>query len=205
MSIKNSTIEIELEEFLTGENPDDARCKILKAATEAFAMHGYYGASIRDISKLCGLKQPSIYHHFSSKENLFRVVLACSYERLLRYLQKHSEKGQGFLEDVLSICKSLHDFNSEHENQLLLIASLVFSSPSSIRQFFLSELTPLMDRFMSERLRPYETTESFEEKMHCIRAILRSYTLQLALPERANSEVLRMQTHSAIEFVLARC
>ena len=58
-----------------------ARERILDAARKAFSQNGYFGTSIRQISNLCGLKQPSIYHHFDSKENLFRNALHSSHKR----------------------------------------------------------------------------------------------------------------------------
>ncbi|UFJ42689.1 TetR/AcrR family transcriptional regulator [Brevibacillus humidisoli] len=48
--------------------------RIKAAALKQFAQHGYDGASLSDIAKEAGIKTPSIYAHFKSKEDLFLSV-----------------------------------------------------------------------------------------------------------------------------------
>lgn len=48
---------------------------ILKAATEAFVAHGYAGASIDQIALQAGVSKPTIYSHFSGKEQLFVAIM----------------------------------------------------------------------------------------------------------------------------------
>jgi AcrR family transcriptional regulator len=54
--------------------------RILDAAEELFARHGYGGTSLRDIATQAGLQQPGLYKHFAGKEDLYRQV----YERALQ-------------------------------------------------------------------------------------------------------------------------
>ena len=58
--------------------------KIKYHALKLFAKEGYSGTSMRDIAKSVGMKAPSIYKHYSSKEELFISVLDYC-------LNKHSE------------------------------------------------------------------------------------------------------------------
>jgi len=50
--------------------------KILDAAEELFAERGYYGVSIRDITKHAGVELALANYHFGPKEELFRHVIA---------------------------------------------------------------------------------------------------------------------------------
>jgi AcrR family transcriptional regulator len=54
--------------------PDDRRQLILDTAARLFGERGYDGASVRDIAEQVGLLPGSIYHHFSSKDDLFVEV-----------------------------------------------------------------------------------------------------------------------------------
>ncbi|GAA3107412.1 TetR/AcrR family transcriptional regulator [Streptosporangium carneum] len=48
---------------------------ILEVAFKIFAENGYRGASIADIAEGCGLSQPGLLHHFSTKADLLAGVL----------------------------------------------------------------------------------------------------------------------------------
>ena len=54
------------------------REKIIKAASRAFALNGYEGASVRTIVAEAQVNQAAINYHFGSKEGLYRAVLETS-------------------------------------------------------------------------------------------------------------------------------
>jgi AcrR family transcriptional regulator len=49
--------------------------KILTAAFEVFAAHGYEAARIDDVARLAGIAKGTIYLYFRDKERLFRAVV----------------------------------------------------------------------------------------------------------------------------------
>jgi AcrR family transcriptional regulator len=51
------------------------RERILDAAEAVFADKGFDGATLRDVATRVGLRIPSLYNHFSSKEVLYAAVL----------------------------------------------------------------------------------------------------------------------------------
>jgi len=52
------------------------RLEILEAALRLLAEEGYAGASLRKLAKRLGIAQPSLYHYFTTKEDLVEQVLA---------------------------------------------------------------------------------------------------------------------------------
>ena len=67
---------------------------ILERAMDAFWRNGFEGTSLRQLEEATGLNPGSLYHHFHSKEGLFRDVLVHYIEnhllsRLAYYLNHH--------------------------------------------------------------------------------------------------------------------
>ncbi len=58
------------------------RDKILKAATQVFAKHGYQGGSVDKISRAAKSVDRMIYYYFGSKEGLFTEVIEGIYRRM---------------------------------------------------------------------------------------------------------------------------
>jgi AcrR family transcriptional regulator len=60
-----------------------ARTRILDAATLVFRRHGFRRSSIEQAAEAAGLTRQALYHHFKSKEALFRAVVERLHENAL--------------------------------------------------------------------------------------------------------------------------
>jgi TetR/AcrR family transcriptional regulator, cholesterol catabolism regulator len=54
-----------------------SRQRIIAAAAELFATHGFEATSIRDIANAVEMTNAALYYHFASKEDLYVVVHEC--------------------------------------------------------------------------------------------------------------------------------
>lgn len=62
------------------------RPELIQFAAAAFSKSGYAAASLRDIGEMAGIKAPSFYHHFSSKEELLSVIVSENLDRIFELL-----------------------------------------------------------------------------------------------------------------------
>ena len=65
--------------------------RILDAAEALFAERGYAGTHLRDVAGRAGLRTPSLYNHFESKEALYAAVLARGIGPVLELLSELAE------------------------------------------------------------------------------------------------------------------
>lgn len=74
-----------LEVTVTADPPRTARGaatreKILVEASRLFAVRGYFGTSTRDIADAVGIRQPSLFFHFQTKQVIVEELLRYSIE-----------------------------------------------------------------------------------------------------------------------------
>jgi TetR/AcrR family transcriptional regulator len=74
------------------------RDHLLRIARQAFAELGYAGASMGDIAARSGIRKSSLFHHFATKDDLYRESLAGVIDQIgARMMKAHDEPGS-FLE-----------------------------------------------------------------------------------------------------------
>jgi AcrR family transcriptional regulator len=79
--------------------------RILDAALRVFRRHGFRRASIEQAAEAAGLTRQALYHHFESKEALFRAVIDQLYQGALAVeiaAADAAEKAGGSLADILA-------------------------------------------------------------------------------------------------------
>uniref|UniRef100_A0A0C1NGB8 HTH tetR-type domain-containing protein n=1 Tax=Tolypothrix bouteillei VB521301 TaxID=1479485 RepID=A0A0C1NGB8_9CYAN len=79
----------------------DGRNRILDVAELLFQARGYTAVTMRDIAKAVGMRQASLYYHFSSKEELFVSVRERLFERHRIGLQNVLHRTEGELRSQL--------------------------------------------------------------------------------------------------------
>src|SRR4051812_24153278 len=80
------------------------RDRILDAAMGVFRRHGFRRSSIEQAAEAAGLTRQALYHHFKSKEALFRAVIERLYEAALAAeiaAATAAERAGGSLADIL--------------------------------------------------------------------------------------------------------
>ncbi len=75
------------------------RGRIVEAATQHFAEHGYHSARVGDIAITLGIAKGSIFQHFGSKDGLFFEVYKRAVRSFAKYLDVPTQvKESGFFE-----------------------------------------------------------------------------------------------------------
>lgn len=119
-------------------SPRSTRANLARAGLEAFAAHGFEGASTRDIANTAGVPQGLVRHHFGSKEGLFRAVVTDGVTALLEQLDAEAER-EPLTVSTWVRCMPQHV-------QLLRVGAHALLGPGALRDFTLGQAAPVWER-----------------------------------------------------------
>src|SRR5262245_55448278 len=69
--------------------------KILDVAEQLFAERGYDGTTLRDVATRVGVRAPSLYNHFASKDELYAAVLERGIGPVIELLTRTAAAAEG--------------------------------------------------------------------------------------------------------------
>ena len=99
---------------------EDTKKKILKKALELFSAYGYDAVSVGEIAKAVGIKAPSLYNHYASKQAIFDAIVeetAVQYEKYTDAIDIHVQDAK----------KDIGVFSEITENFLIQKVRQIFS------------------------------------------------------------------------------
>ncbi|MHA2104103.1 MAG: TetR/AcrR family transcriptional regulator [Candidatus Hodarchaeales archaeon] len=80
---------------------------IIQKAISLFLQNGYENVSLNDITEKIGMKKPSIYYYFDSKEKLFREVVNRVLPEITKWTSEFDDPSKPLKEILQSIFKNL--------------------------------------------------------------------------------------------------
>ena len=87
-------------------DPDSPRGRLLDQAAQLFRQKGYERTTVRDIAGAVGIQSGSIFHHFSSKEDILRSVMSEALIYFTEILRDAISKAHGPRDKLLACIRS---------------------------------------------------------------------------------------------------
>jgi len=121
----------------------NTKSRILDAARELFATHGFNGTSIRDISTKAGVNVASINYHFSNKQLLFWEVFRAGYQQIDSTLMAIQDLQLSPEETAVEVLRTLlkHWNDASNTFRIVLSGSLP-KADSDMREFCEGKMGP---------------------------------------------------------------
>ena len=139
---------------------EDTKQKILEKALELFSTQGYDSVSVGEIAKAVGIKAPSLYNHFPSKQAIFDAIMestAAQYEADTDQINIHVQNAE---QDIPVFTEISEDALFEKVRQIFEYslhneAISRFRRMMTLEQFRSPELAALFSRRYVERVVDY--------------------------------------------------
>ncbi|WP_077596260.1 TetR/AcrR family transcriptional regulator [Oceanobacillus kimchii] len=148
--------------------------EIFNAALSAFANNGYEGTSLAQIADKVGIKKPSIYAHYKSKQDLFLTVIRQSLEREKQHIVSYFiEVKNKPLEFQLRTFFDWLCLKIKKDSHVAFIFRMTYFPPAQLEKEvailvapFLKDMEKLLNRLL--RNHPYFKTVSFKGEIETI-------------------------------------
>ncbi len=112
------------------------RDRIMQQAMRLFVNHGIDAVSMRDIADAVGLKAPSLYAHFKSREALVAEMFATGYADYGRRLATEAAKPAPFLKRLSAMVRLICRLHQEDET---LFNFLLLTQHGNLRDLALAQ------------------------------------------------------------------
>lgn len=139
---------------------EDTRQKIIGKALELFAERGYDAVSVGEIAQAVGIKAPSLYNHYPSKQAIFDAIVESTAKRYEADTGKINIHVQNVSQDISVFTGITEDALFEKVRQIFLYSLhnetiRNFRRMMTIEQFRSPELAGLYSKRYVERLVEY--------------------------------------------------
>ncbi len=126
------------------------REKILKVATKLFAKYGFAGTSMDDIADRVGIRKASLYHHFSSKQEIYEELIERVFSEIIKIFQVSFSSGN-ILKDAENFINKIMNFVLQNEDYVKILLRELLDENLPVKQFAL-EYVPKILSFGSQIL-----------------------------------------------------
>lgn len=178
---------------------------IKETALTLFAEKGYDGTALSEIAKAVGIKTPSLYAHFSSKEALFLEVYQDSIQTELRELSKVAEREELEGEEKLrSLFFVATDFSSSPDEKKFFQRA-VFYPPKSLFEELKEETRTyeqLTDNILRKTLEQIVPESVLIRWMHVFYALLDGLSVEHGVYDEAEFESRRTSAWEVLASLL---
>lgn len=125
--------EIAIKEEAQGEGSERI-VQILTEAARIFARKGYEGASMRDIAEACGISKSLLYHHFTSKEEIYSRVAVGATKELYQFVVEHVPADVAPTQKIRAFMVATAEYFRRHRWAWIASTTAFWNDPERHRQ-----------------------------------------------------------------------
>lgn len=111
--------------------------KIIRAAAACFAEKGYDACSMQDIARRCGVSKGALYGHFSSKEELFKIMIAMEHGRGAERAMEAAEHAPYIDSIIRFLSDCIRDWGFPIDHRLWIEMLAVASRDAAMKKAFM--------------------------------------------------------------------
>jgi len=172
--------------------------RILDAAEQEFAAHGFAGARLREIAVGAGIQPALIHHYFADKHGLYEAVIRRAADQMSTASWRVLETAKGVDGIVRGFIDVMVDFSVEHQKLLAIMRSEVLAGAGVLVEIVREKTHTLLEAVVDivKNLQAAGDLRDDMEPREMVRAglslvlypIVDAPVLEMLLPEDASAD-----------------
>ncbi|MBM4269553.1 MAG: TetR/AcrR family transcriptional regulator [Deltaproteobacteria bacterium] len=110
------------------------RDQVLRAAERLFARRGYDGVGLREIAQEVGIRAPSLFKHFASKQAIYNIVMRDLFEGLARAVGEAIDGAGDYEEKLDRLVEAYIDFLVARPHFSAILFRELLDDPRAVEQ-----------------------------------------------------------------------
>ena len=119
--------------------------RLLDAAEQGFARHGFGATRLEDIAAAAGIRRPSLLYHYPSKSLLYAAVVRRTFARLGAALMHAIARPLPFDERLDGVVATYATFLADQPAHAQILVRELIDADGPGRDILLGEVVPLLD------------------------------------------------------------
>jgi len=124
----------------------DTKQQILAVALRHFSADGFAGTSLNDIADEVGVRRPSLFHHFASKDELYRAVVLNAFAEWFTLVDEATETVERGWPQVEQVLRAAFRFFEESPDFVRLARREALEGGPILAEELGALLRPLFDK-----------------------------------------------------------
>jgi AcrR family transcriptional regulator len=133
----------------TPSGKEKTRDRLIQAAIEVFATEGVVGATTREIARVAGVSEVTLFRHFQNKEQLLGAVVQEITALQAETLSNQAEWTQDLRHDLLHYAWLYTDMLEKHEALVRMFIGEAKRHPEEAVRVLQQSATPLRDKLIA--------------------------------------------------------
>ncbi len=133
----------------TIRSPALTRAKLIEAATQVFAQEGIQGATTREIARVAGVNEVTLFRHFTTKEQLLKAVIENVFELQTEALVHREQWTQDLHTDLKHYAHLYNSMLEAHEDLIRTLIGEANRHPEAVRRVMQEAAQPMKEKLVA--------------------------------------------------------
>ena len=140
---------MQVSTYILAMAKDDTSQRIIDAARNCFAQHGWLGTSTQEIARAAGVNEVTLFRHFGNKKRLFAAMCSGYIDAQREVLSQTVEQHASAEEILTRFAEVYFQTVGANPDYIRRMLGEMSQHPQEVRQVIIDMMKPMREQFMN--------------------------------------------------------